>query len=135
MDGQYVQVISVDSSEWGQALPELLRVVDASAIADGAGIRRLLEAAELVESGQRLSPDDACSLFSKLVELQGQPPASSRIVAVVPTRQNPQAVSGQQCSQGRFTSVLVANQAGLNEPLPLEDVAKILQAVHSRTVG
>jgi len=39
------------------------------------------------------------------------------------------------CSDGKFTSVMVANTAGLNDPLPLDQVAKATKLAHRRAVA
>jgi len=44
----------------------------------------------------------------------------------------PQAVAGQACSAGVFTSVMVADQHGLDAPLPIEAVTRLLQATRRR---
>lgn len=126
-----MQAIGTSSPEWAQSLPESLRALEASGLGtDEENLKRLRDGAELVEAGTGLSPIKACSLFSAMLELQGQPRGSSWIVTVVPTRKDPQGVTGQMCSRGRFTSVLVANQEGLVEPLPGAQVAKALKSAH-----
>ncbi|RLP91997.1 hypothetical protein EAD89_09745 [Micromonospora sp. BL4] len=70
-----------------------------------------------------------------MVELQGRPPGTSWIVTVLPSRDDPQAVSGQMRSAGRFTSLMVADTSGLDEPLPLDPVAEATKLVHRRGLG
>ena len=135
-EGSFVQAIGAPSSAWAESLPENLRAIEASGqFTDSANMRKLRKAAELVEGGQDPSPVQACSLFSDLLELQGQPRGTHRIVTVIPTRAAPQGVTGQWCSRGRFTSVLVGNQKGLEKPLPVQMVAHALNSAHRRNLG
>ena len=132
----WLQVITVDASTWAQSLPEILRQVEASGqFDDPANLQKLQQAAALIEDGEVLDPTEACSLFSEMLELQGQPPGSSMIVTVIPTRAQRQGVSGQMCSDGRFTSVLLADTAGLQGPLPIPAVAETTRLVHRRSMG
>jgi hypothetical protein len=135
-DGRYVQVVGIEASEWARSLPEIVRALEASGeFSDAVNMRRLRDAAELVESGEDLDPHEACSLFSQLAELQGRPPKTSFAVSVIPTRSDPKAVSGQMCSVGTFTSVMVADTTGLDGPLPIDEVGKATRAAHRRALG
>lgn len=135
-DGPYVQVIGVEASEWARSLPEIVRALEASGqFSDAANLRKLRAAAKLVEGGTDLDSKQACALFSQMVELQGQPPKTTYVVTVIPTRADPKAVSGQMCSIGTFTSVMVADPAGLDAPLPIEEVGKAARAAHRRAIG
>ena len=130
-DGRYVQTVGVEAAEWARSLPELIRIIEASGeFSDTENMRKLRQGADLVEAGQDLDPGAACSLFSQMVELQGQPPGNSWIVTVVPTRTDAQAVTGQMCSVGSFTSVMVADMEGLDGPLPLDEVAEAIKLAH-----
>jgi hypothetical protein len=102
---------------------------------DTENLRKLREGAQLVEAGQDLDADDACSLFSEMIELQGQPASSQSVVTVVPSRDDPKAVTGQICSGGRFTSVMVASTSALDVPLPLQQVAQATKVAHRRALG
>lgn len=131
-----MQAIGSSSSEWARSLPEALRAIEASGqFADAGNLKKLRDGAELIEAGQNLDPNRACSLFSDMLELQGKPEGSSWIVTVVPTRDDPQAVTGQMCSGGRFTSVMTANKRGLQEPLPVQRVAQALKSAHRKNLG
>lgn len=135
-DGGFVQVIGSTSSTWAQSLPEALRALESSGqFTDSANLRKIRAGAELVEAGQELDPVEACSLFSEMLELQGQPPGSPWIVNVVPDRENAMAVTGQQCTEGRFTSVMIADETGLGEPLPIASVSDALRSAHRRNLA
>lgn len=135
-DGSYIQVIATTSPNWAKTVPEAIRSLERSRlVGDTETLRRLREVWELVER-QDLKAKQACALFSAMLELHGRPAGLSRVVAVTPTRQNPLAVTGQTCSSGRFTSVMIAkNPEGLVRPFPLEQVSKALDSAHSRALG
>ena len=135
-DGGYVQTAAATAPEWAQSLPEMFRAIEASGrFTDAENLRKLREGARLVQAGKVLSPVAACALFSEMLELQGQPAGTTSIVNVVPSREDPQAITGQMCSGGRFTSVMIASQTGLDEPLPVEAVASALRSAHRRSMG
>jgi hypothetical protein len=135
-DGRYVQVVGIEASEWARSLPEIVRALEASGqFSDAENMRKLRAAVGLVEAGQDLDPHEACSLFSQMLELQGRPPKTSFAVSVIPTRSDPKAVSGQMCSVGTFTSVMVADAKGLDDPLPIDEVAKVIKLAHRRAIG
>jgi len=132
-DGRYVQTAGVGASDWAQVLPALIQALEASGqFDDTANLRKLREGSKLVEAGQDLEADQACSLFSQMVELQGRPPGTKWIVTVAPTHADPKAVSGQMCAGGRFTSVMVADVAGLDAPLPVNEVRQAIKIAHRR---
>ena len=96
------------AEEWGAELPALIQQVKASgAFDDAANTKQLEKASKLVEQGKQLDADQACNLFSKLAELQGNKPAQDTTVTLLPTAADPQAISAQTCTDGRFASVLV----------------------------
>jgi hypothetical protein len=103
-----VQAVSVTAQEWGAELPGLIQQVKASgAFDDAANTQQLEKASKLVEQGKQLDADQACNLFSELAELQGNKPGQDTTVTLLPTSDNPQAISAQTCTDGRFASVLV----------------------------
>jgi hypothetical protein len=135
-DGRFLQVIGVDASQWARSLPATIRAIEASGeFSDTENMRKLRAAAALLEAGQDIDSTEACSLFSQMLELQGQPPNTSFGVNVIPTRSDPKAVSGQLCSVGTYTSVMVADSNGLESPLPISAVGSVAQSVHRRVIG
>lgn len=135
-NGRFVQAIGTPSPYWAQSLPDALRAVEASGqFTDPKDLKKLHRGAELIQAGQDLDPIEACSLFSKMLELQGQPEGTPWVVLVAPTRENPQAVTGQMCSEGKFTSVMVADGSGLEGPLPKAQVTHALKSAHRRNLG
>lgn len=131
--GRGLQVIAVDASEWVRALPDLIAGAQASGAFDDSGnVRKLREAAELVESGEQLDEGEACSLFSEMMEMQGQPPGTNLTVNLLPTQVNPQAVSGQICAEGRYTSVMIADADGFGDKPPVVEVKRLISNAHGR---
>lgn len=103
-----VQAVNVAAEEWGAQLPVLIQQVKASgAFDDAANTKQLEQASKLVESGKQLDADQACTLFSQLAELQGNKPNQTTTVTLLPTAEQPQAISAQTCADGRFASVLL----------------------------
>ncbi len=133
-DGTYVQTITASSSQWARSLPDILRMLESSGLlTDSDNMRKLREGADMVEAGGDLNSDEACSMFSAMVEqLQGLPAGTPWVVNVVPNRQDPLAVTGQMCRGGMFTSVMVARESGLDGRLPIQEVAKTLKSAHRR---
>jgi hypothetical protein len=141
-EGRYVQVIQTPSPKWAEGLPAALKTLRASGIAaDPENVRKLRQGARMIQSGKKLNAAQACSIFSRMVELQGRPAGSHDIVTVFPSRENPLGVTGQICSDGTFTSVLIANKARRGETVPLEgslplgEVMKAARLIHGRTSG
>jgi hypothetical protein len=109
LDGVGVQVAQVPASAWARALPALADQLEAADTFDDPGFRRRLEeAARLIERGRTIRSERACGLFTDMLELQGGVPAGSDFaITYIPSDQDPQAVSGQACVDGTFTSVSV----------------------------
>ncbi len=110
LDGVGAQVGVFPASDWARELPGLVEKLQASGLLEGDddNQRKLEEASDLVESGQTIPADEACGLFTDLVELNGQPEGSDRIVALFPSADDPQAVTGQSCRDGRYATVTLA---------------------------
>jgi hypothetical protein len=135
-DGRYVQAVGIDASEWARSLPEIVRALEASKeFSDAENLRKLRAAAKLLESGDKIDSHEACSLFSQMLELQGRPPKTTFALSVIPTREDPKGISGQMCSVGTFTSVMLADTTGLDEPLPVDAVGNAARAAHRRAIG
>ncbi|WP_088319949.1 hypothetical protein [Kineosporia sp. R_H_3] len=131
--GAYVQAASVTSPEWAQALPEVARDLEpAGLVSNQQNLESLRTAAARVTAGEALEPDEACSLFSQMLELQGQPAGSTSVVTVFPTQESPQGVTGQVCTDGRFSTILVYDVKGLRPDTLTPAVAALLPTVHER---
>jgi len=110
-----IQVIQVPAEDWATTLPALIdEVLGSGLVKDPAQLRRLEQGREMIDSGDELTADSACELFTTLVvSLQGLEAGAQSIVNVLPDRQNPQAVNGQACSDGTYTSVQIESASGL----------------------
>jgi len=125
-----VQAVSVSAEEWGAQLPALIQQVKASgAFDDAANARQLEKASKLVESGKQLDGDQACSLFSQLAELQGNKPGQDTTVTLLPTAKQPQAISAQSCTDGRFASVLLIKPGITGSKKEIASVSQALEQV------
>ncbi|WP_161962508.1 DUF3558 family protein [Nocardioides speluncae] len=128
---QWVQAASTDASVWSRSLPEILKQIEASGlVTDKTNLKKLRKGAALVESGQDLESDEACSVFSEMLEVQGRPPGSQSIVTVIPNTDKPKAVTAQICSGGHYTTVSTADPSGLEDRLPNEAVGRAARRVH-----
>lgn len=135
-NGRYVQAVGIDASEWVRSLPDIVRALEASKeFSDAENLRKLRAAAKLLESGDKIDSREACSLFSQMAELQGRPPKTTFLVSVIPTRADPKGISGQMCSVGTFTSVMLADTTGLEDPLPVDAVGNATKTAHRRAIG
>jgi hypothetical protein len=103
-----VQAGVVPADLWARSLPDLVARLTASGTLDDANLQKLEDAAELVESGETIPADQACVLFSQLVELNGMPAGSDSTVNLVPDRDDPQGITGQSCRDGAFGTVVLA---------------------------
>lgn len=131
--GRWVQVVSIPAQNWARSLPDLVRAAKSSGVlSDEENLERLEEAAGLVEAGKEIGPAEACSLFSTMIEeFQGMPAGSDQIVTLLPTGEDPMAVTSQVCREGRYTSVMVADRAGFEDTAPLEERLEELAGVVS----
>ena len=102
-----VQLGSVSSVVWARGLPTVVEQLKASGAADAATLQKLEDAADLVATGESIPAGQACDLFTKLVELNGLPKGSNVTVNLIPDANNPQAISGQACLGGIYTTVLL----------------------------
>lgn len=109
-DGVGIQLVSVPAATWAKQVPAILEQIQASDLLhkDPEFGRKMEDVRRLLKSGAARDPDGACALFGGLLEIQGQPAGESSVINLIPTKDDPQAISGQSCSQGMYTSVLLA---------------------------
>ncbi|PUA82232.1 hypothetical protein [Nocardioides currus] len=106
-------------------------MAEQSGLLDDPGSRAKIAAAreQLVDG---FDDEQACATFSDLLELQGLPDDSHQTVNIVPSREDPQAVSGQSCIAGTYTSVALHSDS-------LEDLdaagVRVLTALTAATGG
>ena len=107
-DATGLQVSQVPASEWARALPGLVDgLSDSGALGDPGLRRQLEEGARLIERGSTMPPEQACALFSDMLELRSGVAGLDRDIAYLPDREDPQAVTAQACIDGTFTSLVV----------------------------
>lgn len=100
-----VLVGSFPAEEWATQMPGVIDQIEGSrAMADPDYRRRFETARELVMSGN-LDGQQGCDVFGALLETQGHPPGTSEVVNVVPSQADPQAINGQSCVRGMYSSV------------------------------
>ena len=101
-----VQVIALPADEWIAQLPALIDALEQSGLSISPDQQqRLDEGRELISGGADASPDEACELFSTLAEVQGMPSGSDSVTNLFPNQEQPEVVSAQAYTDGRFTSV------------------------------
>lgn len=111
IEGGQVQVVRAPASAWAEQLPTLMNQVSTSGLKLSIADRQEFDAAlQLLQRGEPVDADQACDLFSSLLELQGTEPGAQQTVQIAPSREDPQVISAQSCRDGMFTSVaLVAS--------------------------
>ncbi len=134
-DGRgYVQISHVSAAGWAAQLPEAIRQVEASGlISDADGQRKLDEAKAIIASGGT-SDAEACRAFGLMASLQNRE-ASDRVVNVVPSRTDPRAITGQTCTDGVFSSVLVVGDPTVDVATLTPKVETALDEVHRLPLG
>jgi len=133
--GAFVQISHVPASTWSRGLPAAMDQVEASGIVDDAENRRkFTEARSIIADRGSLDDDRACEFFGVLASLQNRGAASDSVLNVIPSRSDPRAITGQRCSRGTFTSVLVTGTALDVEPL-LPRVEGAVRDVHAMPAG
>jgi hypothetical protein len=104
---KHVQVGSVSAGVWARGLPTVVEQLKASGAVDAANLQKLEDAADLIATGESIPPGRACDLFSRLVEMNGLAKGSTVTVNLVPDANDPQAITGQACQGGIYTTVLL----------------------------
>lgn len=125
-----VQVIDVPVADWVANLEPVLDGLEQE-LGDAKNAAKIAQARRILASGE---PADAgeCELFSLFAELQGLGPDLERVVNVIPSRQEPEAVTAQACGGGRFTSVLLQGAGVTGSDEQLDQVDAALDAVLAR---
>lgn len=131
--GTTVQVSRVPAEDWAERLPEMLQQLEATGMVDDAeNTRKIREASGLVDAGEQLDAGKACEIFSTMIEIAGGGPGRTESVNIVPTLEDPQALTGQSCSDGVFSSVLVMRD-GITGAA--EEIAVVEQALAAVTAA
>lgn len=126
-----VQVAQAPAEDWAASLPSLAAMLqdNSAGIADPDKLQQLTEAIETLDTGGEISPDEACVLFSQLLELQGLEPGTRVTASYLPTKETALALSAQQCLNGRFTSILVGDPEIGQDPDVVSAVMAILERI------
>ncbi|MHA7133806.1 DUF3558 family protein [Oerskovia turbata] len=107
-EGATVQVTRVPGEDWAVRLPTMFEQLESAGMLDDAeNARKVREASELVGTGQAVDAGQACDVFSAMLEIAGVEPGQTWTVNIVPTLEAPEALTGQSCADGVFSSVLV----------------------------
>jgi hypothetical protein len=123
----------VKASTWARALPEAVEQAQASGLLDDeSNSTKLQEAADLIRSGSTIPAEEACGLFGDLVQLNGLPEGADSTVNILPTRDDPQAISGQACRDGSYATVVLVRPDLSGSRAELRRVEAAMEAVISR---
>jgi hypothetical protein len=127
--GSRAQVISVPAEQWAKQLAPILAELERSPLVnDEVNSRKIAEMGEILNS---TGTPDACELFTLLAAVQGSGADLTQTVNLVPTLESPQAINGQQCTNGVYTSVqLIASDITDNGDF-YNRVVDALDDVHS----
>jgi hypothetical protein len=126
LDATGVQVARMGAGAWADQMPILVGQLEESGTLPAEQMAALEEAAAMVEAGDTIEPARACDLFSVMLEMTGRAPGTEFSLTVFPTVEDPQAISGQACVDGVYSSVMLVRsnlaaspkeQAGVNAAL------------------
>jgi hypothetical protein len=103
-----VQVIQMPANLWVDALPVALETLGAipDDAVDPEDVQELEAAASMIEEGASIPAGEACDLFGKLAQVTGYAAGTTRILNYVQLG-GKGALTGQQCLDGTFTSLVV----------------------------
>lgn len=126
--GEWIQVVDVASPQWAAVLPESLAQAKASGDFDAKTLATLEAGLAPVRAGRKLTPQQACALFTTYAREIVGAVDSEAVVQFLPNQTVPQAVSAQRCTRGRYTAVQLvdADLLGANE-----EAARVLNALSS----
>lgn len=130
-----VQVGTFPSTDWARRFPQLLAQLEASGTEfDKATRKKLDKSLELLESGGTIDEKAACDLFSTMVELQGAGSGQDFIINLVPDAKTVLAITGQTCTGGQYTTVMLMRPGLTGSDDEVARVRSTLRAVHTRAV-
>ena len=123
-----LQVAQVPAAEWARSLPSIVQtLLDLpEGVLDDRLRAQLEAAAEEVEAGAEIEPEEACGYFSGLLEVAGQDPGTTRTVNYLPDQASAVAVTGQQCVSGTFSSLVVAREGIPDDESIVDEVSALL---------
>lgn len=100
-----VLVGNFPAEEWATQMPGVIDQIEGSRLMADPDYRRRFETARKLVTSGNLDGQQGCDVFGALLETQGHPPGTSKVVNVVPSQADPQAINGQSCVRGRYSSV------------------------------
>jgi hypothetical protein len=123
-----LQVARVPAADWARSLPSIVQtMLDLpEGVLDDDLRAQLEDAAAAVEEGTEIEPAEACGYFSRLLEVAGQEPRTTRTVNYLPDQASAVAITGQQCESGTFASVVVARDGIPDDELIVGQVSDLL---------
>jgi hypothetical protein len=107
LDATAVQVVRTGAELWADQMPLVFGQLRESGTLPAEQLAILKDAAATVESGGAIGPAQACDLFSVMLESSGQAPGTEFSLSIFPTMEDPQAISGQACVDGVYSSVML----------------------------
>lgn len=137
-DRALVQLIAAPASLWAKNLPAAIKQFeDGGGAGDGETRRKIEKAKEILASGTPVDDATACDLFFTMAEVQNGPGRGSEVVNIAPSADNPQAVTAQTCTKGRFTSVTLADREALEKDADATStkVRAVMVEVHRAVTG
>lgn len=135
-DGATVQVISASAGTWLRKVPAVVGQLQGSELLqDPANRRKMDRAMELLDSDIAANQRRACQVFSLMLEIQGKPAGTSRIVNLLPDGNDPRAISGQRCDTNQYTSVVLIAPDLSGSRAEVARVSSALRAAHERGIG
>lgn len=129
-----VQVRSAPASTWARSLPTALEAFAETPYAEQFA-DEIETATALVEEGTDIPADLACDLFGAFQAARGSDPETDRTISIIPTAEAPEALSGQMCADGRFTSVVTAWPGLAGSEDELVNVEAALVAAHEASLA
>lgn len=106
----HIQVARVPADEWARSLPGVVATLRnlPEGTVDATILAQLDEASALLEQGDSIPAGEACRYFSQLLETGGYDAGTTTSVNYIPYRDSAVAISGQQCLEGVYSTLLVA---------------------------
>lgn len=135
-DKTTVQVISAPAATWLRKVPTVVGQLRGSELLrDPANRRKMERAMNLLDSDIAADERRACEVFTLMLEIQGKPAGTSRIVNLLPNRTDPSAISGQRCDTDRYTSVVLIAPDLSGSRAEVRRLSGALRVAHQRGIG
>lgn len=104
--GASVTIVRAPAEQWAAKLPPLIDQLQETGALAGIDKDRVKRLRQVLAQGGAMTGDQACEAFSTVVvELGGGTKGADRVVLWRPDRKAPQALTLQECEDGRYTSI------------------------------